>query len=143
MCSACPGCALSSPSCAKLSELVNNFPIEAPLLVIHFDAYIAGKHAGFEGSDAYLLGACGMCGFACMEPITNPSATTFASAIMRILLRYGFCHTAVLLTRIASSLASATRQWSFCKLIVTSYQVQTTTQCSLSASIGISTWAYE
>jgi hypothetical protein len=31
-----------------------------------------------------------------MEPITNPSATTFASAIMRILLRYGFCHTAVL-----------------------------------------------
>jgi hypothetical protein len=37
-----------------------------------------------------------MCGFACMEPITNPSATTFASAIMRILLRYGFCHTAVL-----------------------------------------------
>jgi len=27
---------------------------------------------------------------------TNPSATTFASAIMQILLCYGFCHTAVL-----------------------------------------------
>jgi len=37
-----------------------------------------------------------MCSFACMEPVTNPSATTFASAIMKILLRYGFCHTAVL-----------------------------------------------
>ena len=96
MCSACPGCALSNPSRAKSSELVYNFPIEAPFLVIHFDAYVAGKHAGFEGSDAYLIGACGMCGFACMEPITNPSATTFASAIMRILLWYGFCHTAVL-----------------------------------------------
>ena len=65
-------------------------------MVLHFDTYVAGKHAGFKGLDAYLIGACGMCGFACMEPITNPSATTFASAIMRILLRYGFCHTAVL-----------------------------------------------
>ena len=31
-----------------------------------------------------------------MEPIANASATTFASAIIKILLRYGFCHTAVL-----------------------------------------------
>jgi hypothetical protein len=95
MCLACLGCALSNPNHGKSSELVYNFPIKAPFLVIHFDAYVAGKHAGFEGSDAYLI-ACGMCGFACMEPVTNPSATTFASAIMRILLRYGFCHTAVL-----------------------------------------------
>ncbi len=96
MCSACPGCALSSPSRARSSELVYNFPIEAPFLVIYFDAYVAGKHAGFEGSNAYLIGACGMCSFACMEPVTNPLATTFASAIMPILLRYGFCHTTVL-----------------------------------------------
>jgi hypothetical protein len=31
-----------------------------------------------------------------MEPVTNPSATTFASVIITILLRYGFCHTSVL-----------------------------------------------
>ena len=31
-----------------------------------------------------------------MEPITHASATTFSSAIMKILLRYGFYHTAVL-----------------------------------------------
>ena len=31
-----------------------------------------------------------------MEPIANASATTFDSAIMKILLRYGFCHTAVM-----------------------------------------------
>ena len=96
MCHACPGCALSNPTRGKSSELVYNFPIEAPFLVIHFDAYAAGKHSGFEGSDVYLIGCCGMCSFACMEPVTNPSAITFASAIMKILLHYGFCHTAVL-----------------------------------------------
>jgi hypothetical protein len=63
---------------------------------MHFDAYAAGKHAGFKGLECYLLGCCSMTGFSCMEPIANASATTFASAIMKILLRYGFCHTAVL-----------------------------------------------
>jgi hypothetical protein len=37
-----------------------------------------------------------MCSFAAMEPVSNPSATTFALAIMKIILRYGFCHTVVL-----------------------------------------------
>ena len=31
-----------------------------------------------------------------MEPITNPSATTFASEIIKPFLRYGFCSTAIL-----------------------------------------------
>ena len=31
-----------------------------------------------------------------MEPISNASVNNFASAIMKILLHYGFCHTAVL-----------------------------------------------
>ncbi len=85
-CLACPGCALLNPTCGKSSKLVYNFPIEAPFLVMHFDAYAAGKHSGFEGSDVYLNGCCGMCSFACMKPVTNQSATTFASAIMKILL---------------------------------------------------------
>ncbi len=96
MCHSCPGCALSNLTRGKSSELIYNFPIEAPFLVIHFDAYAAGKFSGFEGYHVYLIVCCGMCSFACMEPITNPSATTFASAIMKILLCYGFCHTAVL-----------------------------------------------
>jgi hypothetical protein len=96
MCNACPGCALSNPNRGKSSELVYGFPIEAPFLVMHFNAYSAGKHSGFEGSKVYLIGCCGMCGFACMEPVAKPSATTFASAIMKIQLRYGFCHTLVL-----------------------------------------------
>jgi hypothetical protein len=96
MCNACPGCALSNPNHGKSLELVYGFPIEAPFLVMHFNAYFAGKHSGFKGSEVYLIGCCGMCGFACMEPIANPSATTFASAIMKIQLRYSFCHTLVL-----------------------------------------------
>jgi hypothetical protein len=96
MCQACPGCALANPTCSKSSELIYNFPIEAPFLVMHFDGYAAGHHASFEGSDCYLIGCCGLSSFACMEPVINPSATTFASAIMKILLRYGLCHTAVL-----------------------------------------------
>ena len=97
MCQACPGCALTNPNHGKSSELVYSFPIEAPcFLVMFFDAYSAGKHAGYEGSECYLIGCCRMCGSACMEPITSALATTFASAIIKVLLRYGFCHTIVL-----------------------------------------------
>ncbi len=96
MCQACPGCALANPTRSKSSELIYNFTIKAPFLVMHFNAYAAGTHADFEGSECYLIGCCGMTSFACMEPITNASATTFASAIMKMLLRYGFCHTAML-----------------------------------------------
>jgi hypothetical protein len=75
MCNACPGCALSNPNHGKSSELVYGFSIEAPFLLMHSDAYSAGKHSGFKGSEVYLIGCCGMCGFACMEPVANPSAT--------------------------------------------------------------------
>ncbi len=96
MCLACPGCALANPNRGKSSELAYNFPIEMPFLVMFFDAYTTSKHAGYEGSECYLIGCCGMCSFACMEPITSALATTLASAIMKVLLCYGFCHTIVL-----------------------------------------------
>jgi hypothetical protein len=81
---------------AKSSELVYNFLIEAPILVLHVNAYKAGTHLGFEGLQTYLVACCGMCTFGTLEPVTGASATTFASAIMKIQLRYGFCHTIVL-----------------------------------------------
>ncbi len=96
MSQACPGCALAKPTRSKSSELIYNFSIKAPFLVMHFDTYNAGNRAGFEGSECYLIGCCGMTGFACMKPITTTPAVTFASAIMKMLLRYGFCHTAML-----------------------------------------------
>ena len=96
MCNACPGCALANPTKSKSSELVYNFPIEAPFLVLFIDAYSAGKHSSFDGSEVYLVACCGMTGFASMEPIQHANSKNFASGIMKIQLRYGFCHTVVL-----------------------------------------------
>jgi len=66
------------------------------MMVLHIDGYQVGAQQGFEGSTTYLIACCRMCTFTAMEPISNPSATSFASAIMKIILRYGFCHTVVL-----------------------------------------------
>ncbi len=86
MCSACPGCALSNPTTGRSCELVYNFPIKAPFLVLHVDAYSTGAHPGFEGLDVYLVACCGMCTFGALKPVTSPNAMTFASAIMKIQL---------------------------------------------------------
>ncbi len=96
MCLACPGCILSNPTKRRSCELVYYFPIKAPFLVLHIDAYSAGAHSGFKGSDVYLVACCGMCTFGALEPVTGTNATMFASAIMKIQLWYGFCHTIVL-----------------------------------------------
>ncbi len=95
-CHACPDCALSNPSRSPSSDLIYHFPIEAPFRVFFINAYSAGKYSGFEGSDVYLLASDGMTGFTVMESIQNPSSTTFASGMMKIQLRFGFCHTVVL-----------------------------------------------
>jgi hypothetical protein len=60
------------------------------------DAYSAGAHTGFEGSSTHLIACCGMCSFGVLEPITTANATTFASALMKIFLRFRFAHTVVL-----------------------------------------------
>jgi hypothetical protein len=96
MCDACPGCTLSNPTRSQSSKLLYNFPIKASMKVIHIDGYAAGKQHGFEGSKIYLVACCGMCTFVTMEPVTNASAKTFASAIMKIMLQYGISHTIVL-----------------------------------------------
>jgi hypothetical protein len=87
---------MSNPMKSKSSKLVYIFPIEAPFMVLHVDAYMAGAHTGFEGSDMYIVACCGMCTFGTLEPVTGANATAFASAIMKIQLRYGLCHTIVL-----------------------------------------------
>jgi hypothetical protein len=65
-------------------------------MVLHIDGYQAGKDSGFEGSSHYLITCCSMCTFAAMEPVTNTNAATYASAIMKIILHFGFCHTCIL-----------------------------------------------
>jgi hypothetical protein len=96
MCNACLGCALANPTKSKSSELIYQFPIEAPFLVLFIDAYSAGKHSSFEGFEVYLVACCGMTGFAVMEPISHANSKNFASAIMLLQLCFGFCRTIVL-----------------------------------------------
>jgi hypothetical protein len=96
MCNACPGCVLSNPGCEKSSELVYHFPIESPFCVLFVDAYKAGNHSSFEGNEAYLISCCGMTSFAVMEPIKHATSQNFVSAIMKIQLQCGLCHTIVL-----------------------------------------------
>ena len=55
MCNACPGCALANPTKSKSPKLVYNFPIKVPFLVLFIDAYLAGKHSSFNGSEVYLI----------------------------------------------------------------------------------------
>jgi hypothetical protein len=86
MCATCPGCALSNPTESKSSKLVYNFPIEAPFMVMHVDAYMAGVHSGFKGSETIIVACCGICSSGALEPITGANATMFASAIMKIQL---------------------------------------------------------
>jgi hypothetical protein len=93
---ACPGCAVANPMKGKSSKLVYNFSIEAPFWALHVDASSAGAHSGFEGSTSYLTGCCGMCSFGILEPVTGATASTFASAIMKLQLCFGFCHAVVL-----------------------------------------------
>jgi hypothetical protein len=96
MCQACPGCTLSNSLRSTSSELIYHFPIKPPFCVLFVDAYSSGKYSGFERSKIYLIAACGMTGFSSMEPIPHANLTNFASGIMKIQLRFGFCHTIVL-----------------------------------------------
>jgi hypothetical protein len=96
MCLACPGCVLANPTKGRSCELVYNFPIEAPFLILHVNAYSAGAHSGFEGSGMYLVACCGMCTFGALEPVTGANTTTFALTVMKIQLRYELCHNIVL-----------------------------------------------
>jgi hypothetical protein len=96
MCHTCPGCAFLNPSRGSSSELIYHLPIEVPFRVLFVDAYSAGKYSGSKGSKVYLIAACCMTGFSAMETVQHANLTTFASGIMKIQLRFGFCHTIVL-----------------------------------------------
>jgi hypothetical protein len=74
MCTACPGCTLANPTKSKSTELVYNFPIEAPFLVLFVGAYLAGKHFSFDGFETYLVACCGMTSFAFMKPLVHANA---------------------------------------------------------------------
>lgn len=124
LCSQCPGCALANRTHGSSRELVYSFPISAPMMVIHIDGYEAGRITSFEGESAYLVAACGMTTFAMMEPVKSKDAKGFASALMKILLRFGLCHTLVI-DKASVFFSVFKSKWStFFKLILTFCRVR-------------------
>jgi hypothetical protein len=57
MCQASPGCALAYPTCDKSSEVVFNFPIEAPFLVMFLKATLLVNTRVMRGMNATVLAA--------------------------------------------------------------------------------------
>ncbi len=96
MCQACPGCTLSNSLHGTSSELAYHFPIKVPFQVLFVDAYSTGKYSSFEGSKIYLIAACGMTDFSIMELIPYANSINIAYDIIKIQLRFGFCHKVVL-----------------------------------------------
>ncbi len=104
--------------------------------VIHIDRYAASKQQGFEGSKIFLDACCGMCIFATVETVTYASAKTFASAIMKIMLRYGTSHT-VVLDKDSKFLGCVVNPSTYSISIATSSRGVITTPCWLNKSIAI------
>ncbi|KAL7504453.1 hypothetical protein ACHAXN_002097, partial [Cyclotella atomus] len=96
LCKQCAGCRLANPGINKSSELVYNFPVTEPMAVVHLDAYSAGSLKTYDGVSSYLVAACNMTTFGNMEGIEHADSTSFAAALMKMQLRYGFFRTIVL-----------------------------------------------
>eukprot|EP00956_Cyclotella_meneghiniana_P009859 scaffold13641_cov42-Cyclotella_meneghiniana.AAC.3 len=92
----CAGCKLTNPGIRKSAELVYNFPVTEPMVVLHVDCYQAGAIKTYDNVSAYLVAGCNMTGFACIEGLNESNSASFAAAIMRIMLRYGMAHTLIL-----------------------------------------------
>ena len=91
----CPGCALGNITRHTSSDLVYGFPVCAPMKVMMVDIYSVGTEVNFEGNIYHLIACDAMTAFAVSEPVPEQNARSFAGAIMKIWLRFGFSHTLV------------------------------------------------
>jgi hypothetical protein len=96
LCKKCPGCALANGVVRSSSELLYSFPISAPFHVLHVDGYQTGDLSSFDGHKVHVVGADGMTAYCCIEHVQKANSTTFAKALMRMMLRHGISHTVVL-----------------------------------------------
>lgn len=94
MISCCPACALSSNK-RPSADLVYSFPIAAPMHTLFADIYSVGTELNFDGTKNHLIACCGMTSFAVSEATADANAAAFAESLMKIQLRFGFCHTIV------------------------------------------------
>ena len=93
-CRQCTGCALANLT-RHISELCYKFPVEDRFFVLYVNGHQFGVHKNFEGSDSCFIAADCMASFACMEMVTDASATIYVLTLMKIMMRYDICHTLV------------------------------------------------
>jgi hypothetical protein len=79
-------------------ELVYHFPISTLFRVLFVDGYSAGQQSSFEGNKTCMIACLAWqdLQFAEMEPVKHTTSTTFASALMKVQLRFGLCHIIIL-----------------------------------------------
>ena len=80
----------------KSAKLVYSFPADEPMKIAHANVYKVGTETRFSDNKHFMFVVCGLCTFTFWEPLIEINATSFAEAIMKILLGDGLCHTLVL-----------------------------------------------
>jgi hypothetical protein len=85
----CAACVLRNGGTRSSSEFLYGFPILAPFVTVHADAWVPGKTMSFDGYTGLMIVVCHMTGFAAIEPIKDMNSSSFAKAVYTILLRYG------------------------------------------------------
>jgi hypothetical protein len=90
--SSCAACVLRSHNSRPASELLYSFPIDAPFLSIHADAWVPGKTNSFDGYQGLMVAMCHMTGFVAIKPLKEMNYTSFAKAAYAIQLGYSLSH---------------------------------------------------
>jgi hypothetical protein len=85
----CVACLLRNGGARAASELLYSFPLSAPFICVHADAWVPGKTTSFDGFSGLMIVVCHTVGFAAIQPLKDMNSTSFAKAVYTILLRYG------------------------------------------------------
>jgi hypothetical protein len=85
----CVACVLRNGGTRATSEFLYSFPVSAPFMTVHADAWVPGKTASFDGYIGLMIVVCHMPGFAAIEPLKEMNSSSFAKSVYAILLRYG------------------------------------------------------
>ena len=85
----CVACILRNGGARASSELLYSFPLSAPFMCVHADAWVPGKTTSFDGFSGLMIVVCHTVGFAAIPPLKDMNSTSFAKAVYTILLRYG------------------------------------------------------
>jgi hypothetical protein len=82
----CVACVLRNGGTRASSELLYPFPLSAPFMAVHADAWVPGKTESFDGFTGLMIVVDHMTGFAAIEPIKEMNSSSSARSVYVILL---------------------------------------------------------